>query len=292
MTEKPISPLRQRLIEDMMVRNFIEKTRNDYVHHVKTFAAFLKRSPDTATPEDLRRFQLHQTETGARPPSINSSVSALRFFFTVTLDRPDLARHLTVVREPRRLPVVLSPDEVVRLLEAAPGPKYKAALSAAYGAGLRVSEVVALKVLDVDSKRMMLKIEQGKGRKDRFAMLSPQLLQLLREWYRIARPQIWLFPGQDPINHLTPRQFNRAVHAAAHLAEIKKRVTPHTLRHCFATHLLEQNVDIRVIQTLLGHAKLETTALYTRVATNTIRAVMSPLDRLVPLRPKRDQPPP
>jgi integrase/recombinase XerD len=292
MTEKPISPLRQRLIEDMTVRNFIEKTRNDYVHHVKTFAAFLKRSPDTATPEDLRRFQLHQTETGVRPPSINSSVSALRFFFTVTLDRPDMARHLTVVREPRRLPVVLSPDEVVRLLEAAPGPKYKAALSAAYGAGLRVSEVVALKVPDVDSKRMMLKIEQGKGRKDRFAMLSPQLLKLLREWYRIARPQIWLFPGQDPINHLTPRQFNRAVHAAAHLAEIKKRVTPHTLRHCFATHLLEQNVDIRVIQTLLGHAKLDTTALYTRVATNTIRAVMSPLDRLVPLRPKRDQPPP
>jgi len=292
MTEKPISPLRQRLIEDMMVRNFIEKTRNDYVHHVKTFAAFLKRSPDTATPEDLRRFQLHQTETGVRPPSINSSVSALRFFFTVTLDRPDMARHLTVVREPRRLPVVLSPDEVVRLLEAAPGPKYKAALSAAYGAGLRVSEVVALKVPDVDSKRMMLKIEQGKGRKDRFAMLSPQLLNLLREWYRIARPQIWLFPGQDPINHLTSRQFNRAVHAAAHLAEIKKRVTPHTLRHCFATHLLEQNVDIRVIQTLLGHAKLDTTALYTRVATNTIRAVMSPLDRLAPLRPKRDQPPP
>ena len=292
MTEKPISPLRQRLIEDMMVRSFIEKTRHDYVHHVKTFAAFLQRSPDTATPEDLRRFQLHQTETGVRPPSINSSVSALRFFFTVTLDRPDMARHLTVVREPRRLPVVLSPDEVVRLLEAAPGPKYKAALSAAYGAGLRVSEVVALKVPDVDSKRMMLKIEQGKGRKDRFAMLSPQLLNLLREWYRIARPQIWLFPGQDPINHLTSRQFNRAVHAAAHLAEIKKRVTPHTLRHCFATHLLEQNVDIRVIQTLLGHAKLDTTALYTRVATNTIRAVMSPLDRLAPLRPKRDQLPP
>ena len=142
----------------------------------------------------------------------------------------------------------------MRLLEAAPGPKYKAALSAAYGAGLRVSEVVALKVLDIDSKRMLLKIEQGKGRKDRFAMLSPQLLELLRDWYRIARPQLWLFPGQDPTNHLTPRQFNRIVHAAAHTAEIKKRVTPHTLRHSFATHLLEQNVDIRVIQTLLRRA--------------------------------------
>ncbi len=291
MSKKPISPLRQRMIEDMTVRNFIEKTRNDYIRQVWSFTAFLHRSPDTATAEDLRRFQLHQTQTGVRPPSINAAVAALRFFFTVTLDRPDMARHLTVVREPRRIPAILSPDEVVRLLEAAPGPKYKAALSAAYGAGLRVSEVVALKVLDVDSKRMLLKIEQGKGRKDRFAMLSPQLLDLLRDWYRIARPRIWLFPGQDPTNHLTARQFNRIVHAAAHTAEIKKRVTPHTLRHSFATHLLEQNVDIRVIQTLLGHAKLDTTALYTRVASTTIRAVISPLDRLAPLRPKRDQPP-
>jgi site-specific recombinase XerD len=186
----------------------------------------------------------------------------------------------------------LSPDDVVRLLEAAPGPKYKAALGAAYGAGLRVSEVVALKVSDVDPKRMLLKVEQGKGRKDRFAMLSPLLLDLLRDWYRIARPRVWLFPGQDPTNHLTPRQFNRAVHAAADMAGIRKRVTPHTLRHSFATHLLEQNVDIRVIQALLGHAKLDTTALYTRVATNTIRAVTSPLDRLAPLRHSRDQPAP
>ena len=291
MSEKPISPLRQRMIEDMTVRNFIEKTRNDYVRHVRSLAAFLCRSPDTATPEDLRRFQLHQTQTGVRPPSINASVAALRFFFTVTLDRPDMARHVTVVREPRRIPAVLSPDEMLRLLEAAPGPKYKAALSAAYGAGLRVSEVVALKVSDVDSRRMLLKVEQGKGRKDRFAMLSLQLLELLRDWYRIARPRLWLFPGQDPTSHLTPRQFNRVVHAAARVAEINKRVTPHTLRHSFATHLLEQNVDIRVIQTLLGHAKLDTTALYTRVATTTIRAVTSPLDRLTPLRTRRDQPP-
>ena len=162
----------------------------------------------------------------------------------------------------------------------------------AYGAGLRVSEVVSLKISDVDSKRMLLKVEQGKGRKDRLAMLSPQLLELLRDWYRIARPQVWLFPGQDPTNHLTPRQLNRAVHVAAHMAGIRKRVTPHTLRHSFATHLLEQNVDIRVIQTLLGHAKLDTTALYTRVATNTIRAVISPLDRLAPLPLNRVQPPP
>jgi len=202
-----------------------------------------------------------------------------------------VTKPLTFVAEPRKIPVVLSPEEVACVLEAAPGPKYKAALSAAYGAGLRVSEVVALKVSDVDSKRMLLRIEQGKGRRDRFAMLSPQLLELLRDWWRIARPQVWLFPGQNAVNPLPPRQFNRAVHAAAQRAKIAKRVTPHTLRHSFATHLLEQNIDIRVIQVLLGHAKLETTALYTRVAANTIRMVMSPLDRLTSLRLKPDEPP-
>jgi len=185
---------------------------------------------------------------------------------------------------------VLSPEEVARLLEAAPGVKYKAALSVAYGAGLRVSEVTALKVCDIDSKRMMLRVEQGKGRKDRHAMLSPVLLELLRDWWRIARPKAWLFPGRDPLQPMSTRQLNRACHAAADMAEITKRVSPHTLRHSFATHLLEQNVDIRVIQVLLGHSKLETTALYTRIATNTIRAVMSPLERLN-LKPKTDEPP-
>jgi site-specific recombinase XerD len=291
MSEKPISPLRQRMTEDMTVRNFVEKTRNDYIRQVKTFTSFLGRSPDTATAEDLRRFQLHQTRTGIRPPSINGSVAALRFFFTVTLDRPEMARYLTFVREPRKLPAVLSPEEVARLLEAAPGPKYKAALSAAYAAGLRVSEVVALKVSDIDSERLLLRIEQGKGRKDRFAMLSPQLLELLRDWYRIARPAVWLFPGRDPMLPLTTRQLARTVHAAASMAEIKKRVTPHTLRHSFATHLLEQKTDVRLIQVLLGHAKLETTVLYTQVATNVIRAVMSPLDRLTPLTNRRPDPP-
>jgi len=177
------------------------------------------------------------------------------------------------------------------LLEAAPGPKYKAALSAAYAAGLRVSEVVALKVSDIDSERLLLRIEQGKGRKDRFAMLSPRLLHLLRDWYRIARPAVWLFPGRDPMLPMTTRQFNRAVHTAAGMAGIKKRVTPHTLRHSFATHLLEQNTDVRLIQVLLGHAKVDTTALYTQVATNVIRAVISPLDRLTLLTAKRPEPP-
>jgi integrase/recombinase XerD len=291
MTETAISPLRRRMIEDMTVRNFVDKTRNDYIRHVKSFAAFLGRSPDTATAEDLRRFQLHLTNTGVHPPTINGTVTALRFFFSVTVDRADVTKPLTFVTEPRKIPVVLSPEEVARLLEAAPGSKYKAALSAAYGAGLRVSEVVALKVSDVDSQRMMLRVEQGKGRKDRYAMLSPQLLELRRDWWRIARPQVWLFPGQNPVNPLTTRQLNRAVPAAAQRAHITKRVTPHTLRHSFATHLLEQNIDIRVIQVLLGHAKLDTTALYTRVATTTIRAVMSPLDRLSPLRCRTEEPP-
>ena len=291
MSEKPISPLRQRMIEDMSVRNFVEKTRNDYIRHVRTFTAFLGRSPDTAVPEDLRRFQLHQTQTGVRPPTINGSVAALRFFFTVTLGRANVARHLTFVREPRKIPVILSLDEIARFLEAAPGPKYKAALSAAYGAGLRVSEVVALKVPDIDSQRMLLRIEQGKGQQDRFAMLSPVLLDLLRDWYRIARPTLWLFPGRDRLLPLTTRQLNRVVHAAAEMAGIKKRVTPHTLRHSFATHLLEAKTDIRLIQVLLGHAKLETTALYAQVATNIIRAVMSPLDRLSPLTGSKYDPP-
>jgi integrase/recombinase XerD len=280
MSAKPISPLRQRLIDDMTARRFSEATRTDYVRHVRTFAAFLGRSPDTATSDDLRRFQLHMAQQQVSPWSINAAIAALRFFFTVTLERPDLVRPLRIVNEPRRAPVVLSQEEVARLLEAAPGLKYKAALSVAYGAGLRVSEVANLKVSDIDSGRMTLRVEQGKGQRDRYVMLSPQLLELLRDWWRAARPQVWLFPGQNPINPMTPRQLNRAVTAAKDLAGIAKRVSPHTLRHSFATHLLEQGVDIRVIQVLLGHAKLETTALYTRVAVNTVRDIKSPLERL------------
>jgi site-specific recombinase XerD len=291
MTEQAVSPLRRRMIEDMSIRKFAQKTQHDYVQRVKDFVKFLGRSPDTAKPEDVRAFQLHLTSSGAGVPKTNVTISALRFFFNTTLDRPDLSRHLATIHEPRKVPVVLSPDEVVRFLEAAPGIKYKAAFSVAYGAGLRVSEVATLKVSDIDSKRMMLRVEQGKGRKDRYAMLSHQLLELLRDWYRVARPQGWLFPGQNPVNPMTTRQLTRACHVAAEMAGIKKRVTPHTLRHSFATHLLEQNIDIRVIQVLLGHAKLDTTALYTRVATNTIRGVTSPLDRLTPLQSKKDEPP-
>jgi len=253
---RPISPLRARMIEDMTVRGFSEKTRHDYVRKVRAFTAFIGRSPDTATAEDLRLFQLHQTQSGMQPPSINSAVSALRFFFTVTLDRPDLARRLTIVPYPRRIPAVLSVEEVTLLLQAASAPKYKAAFALAYGAGLRVSEVVALKVGDIDSKRMLLRVERGKGGKDRHAMLSPPLLELLRAWWREGRqrnlllPGGWLFPGRNPVEPLSARQLCRVVRAAAQAAGINKRVSPHTLRHSFATHLLEQGVDIRVIQTL------------------------------------------
>jgi integrase/recombinase XerD len=280
MTNKTISPLRQRMIEDMTIRKFAPKTQHDYVQRVKNFAAFLGRSPDTASFEDVRSYQLHLVASGAGVSSLNQSVSTLRFLFRVTLGRGDIVNHTQFVHEPRKLPVVLSPEEVARLLNAASGLKYKAALSVAYGAGLRVSEVAALKVSDIDNKRMVIRIEQGKGQKDRYVMLSPHLLELLRAWYKAARPQGWLFPGQNPVSPMSTRQLTRACHAAAHMAEIGKRVSPHTLRHSFATHLLERGTDIRIIQALLGHARLDTTALYTRVATKTIREIMSPLDRI------------
>ena len=289
MTDKPISLLRQRMINDMSVRNFVPDTQREYIRAVKNLAIFLERSPDTATAEDLRAYQLHMTKTGVRPPTINAAVTALRFFFKVTVDRPETTRHLVFVYEPRKLPRILPPEDVLRLLEAAPNPKSKAALSVAYGAGLRAMEVVALKITDIDSQRMLLRVEQGKGRKDRFAMLSPQLLELLRDWYRIARPRLYMFPGRDMIGPMTPRQLNRICHMAAELAGLPAWVAPHTLRHSFATHLLESNVDVRVIQVLLGHAKLDTTARYTQVATNIIRQVMSPLDRLSPLAPKKKE---
>jgi integrase/recombinase XerD len=290
MTDEAISPLRRRMIEDMTIRKLAPKTQQGYIRTIKDFAVFLGRSPDTASFEDIRRFQLHLAQSGAQAPIVNHTVSALRFFFRVTLKRHDIVEHTTFVRQPRKLPVVLSPEQVARLLNAASGLKYKAALSVAYGAGLRAAEVVSLKVCDIDSKRMIIRVEQGKGRKDRNVMLSPSLLELLRTWWRTARPQGWLFPGRNPVQPMTPRQLNRACHAAAEAAGIERNVSLHTLRHSFATHLLEQNIDIRVIQVLLGHAKLDSTALYTRVATKTIQQVMSPLEHIA-LKLKEIQPP-
>ncbi|WP_321528832.1 site-specific integrase [Sedimenticola selenatireducens] len=283
-----ISPLRQRMIDDMRLRKLSPKTQTGYIRAVKRLAGFLDRAPDTATAEDLRRFQLYLVDHGISPVSLNATITGLKFFFEVTLDQAQRMTRMRSVRVPRTLPVVLSRNEAARLIASAGNLKYQAALSVAYGAGLRASEVVGLKVGDIDGERMVLRVERGKGRKDRYAMLSPVLLERLRTWWRVAHAQGkmleggWLFPGQNPINPLSARQLNRAVHAAATAAEIDKRVSMHTLRHSFATHLLEQKVDIRVIQVLLGHKKLETTALYAQVATEVLREVISPLETTSP----------
>jgi integrase/recombinase XerD len=283
-----ITPLRQRMIDDMRMRKLNPKTQSAYIRAVRQFAGFLGRSPDTASVEDLRRYQLHLVDHGTSPISLNAAITGLKFFFDVTLDDGELMAKMQPVRVPRTLPVVLSREEVARLIAATGNLKHQTALSVAYGTGLRASEVVALKVGDVDSQRMTLRVEQGKGCKDRYAMLSPVLLERLRVWWRVARAQGkmldggWLFPGLNPIESLSTRQLNRAVHAAAAAAQIDKRVSMHTLRHSFATHLLEQKVDIRVIQVLLGHKKLDTTALYTQVATDILREVVSPLESLHP----------
>lgn len=281
---RAISPLRQRMIDDMRMCKLSPKTQLQYIRAVRKLTGFVGRSPDTVTVEDLRRYQLHMVDHGTSPVSINAAITGLKFFFEVTLDRRDVISKMRPVRVPHKLPVVLSREEAARLIAAAGNLKHQTALSVAYGAGLRASEVVGLKVTDIDSQRMTLRIEQGKGSKDRYAMLPPILLERLRSWWRVARAQGkmldggWLFPGQNPIESLTCRQLNRAVHAAAQTANIDKRVSMHTLRHSFATHLLEQKVDIRVIQVLLGHKKLETTALYTHVATDVLREVISPLE--------------
>ncbi len=296
MTDAPISPLRRRMIEDMTVRKFAARTQEGYIRAVKNFSAFLGASPGTASAEDLRRYRLHLVASGAGVPTINHSLTALRFLFLVTLRKPAIVLDMPFVREPRRLPVVLSPAEVARLLDAAPGLKYKAALSVAYGAGLRASEVISLKVSDIDSARMVIRVEQGKGRKDRYVMLSEHLLQLLRAWWKATRPQGWLFPGRDPVQPLTTRQLNRACHAAAQMAEIDKRVSLHTLRHsphgepveprhassgAEDRHSRDPEPAPAKAGVLLGHKKLDTTALYTRVALKALGDVTSPLEHLV-----------
>jgi integrase/recombinase XerD len=281
-----VSPLRQRMLEDMRMRRLAPKTQTAYIRAVRRFAAYLGRPPDSATVEDLRNFQLHLVDHGISPTTLNATITGLKFFCEITLDHPELMARMQAVHLPRTLPVVLSHEEVARLIAAAANLKHQTALSLAYGTGLRASEVVALKVGDIDSKRMTLRVEQGKGSKDRYAMLSPVLLERLRVWWRVAHAQGkmleggWLFPGLNPVEPLSTRQLNRAVHMAADAAHIDKRVSMHTLRHSFATHLLEQKVDIRVIQVLLGHKKLETTATYVQVATDVLREVISPLEQL------------
>ena len=224
MTDQAISPLRRRMIEDMTIRKLAPKTQQGYIRTIKDLAAFLGRSPDTASFEDVRRFQLHLATNGAHIPILNHTVAALRFFFRITLRRSDIIEHTTFVHEPRKLPVILSPEEVARLLDAAPGLKYKAALSVAYGAGLRAAEVISLKVADIDSKRMVIRVEQGKGRKDRYVMLPPKLLDILRDYWDRTRPGEWLFPGRGPGQPVDPSTIEHTCRAVRLVCGIGKPV--------------------------------------------------------------------
>jgi integrase/recombinase XerD len=309
MSTVSVSPLRRRMIEDMNARKLGAGTQRGHVASCKRFAAFLKRSPDTATLEDIRRFQLHLAQTGLSICNRNRIMTGLRFLFRVTLRRLDLAAEIYHIREPQKVPLVMSPDETRRLLAVASSLKVRTLLSLGYGCGLRASEVVRLKVKHIDKAQSIIRVEQSKGRKDRNVMLSPEMLGLLREWWK-ARPARWdagvppeerlLFPGRRPGKPMTTRQLSRLFHEAADAAGIKKSVTLHALRHSFATHLLEGGTDIRIIQALLGHDKLDTTARYARVATGLIARIASPLDLLSQPRKKprkapetpKDPPPP
>ena len=295
MSTPTVSPLRQRMIEDMNARKLCAGTQRGHIRSCKRFAAVLKRSPDTATLEDIRLFQLHLAETGASICNRNRIMTGLRFLFRVTLRRLDLAAEIYHIREPQKIPLVMSRDETRRLLAVASSLKVRTLLSLGYGCGLRAGEVVRLKVKHIDKAQSIIRVEQAKGRKDRHVMLSPEMLGLLREWWK-ARPTRWdagvppeerlLFPGRKPGKPMTTRQLSRLFHETADAAGIKKSVTLHALRHSFATHLLEGDTDIRIIQALLGHDKLDTTARYTRVATGMIASIESPLDLLSQPRKK------
>ena len=275
-----ISPLRRRMIEDMTIRNLSPATQRSYLNAVSKFSRHFGRSPDRLGLDEVHAFQVHLVATGTSWPSLNQIVCALRFFYGVTLGQATIPERIAYAREPQKLPVVLSADEVVRFLEAIPSLKSRTALTTVYAAGLRVSEVVMLKIADIDSGRMVIRVEHGKGGKGRYVMLSPQLLRILRGYWRLARPKRWLFPGRDEERPLEPTTLHAACRSARTAAGLAKEVTAHTLRHSFATHLLENGADIRIIQVLLGHASLSSTARYTRVATKTISQTPSPLDRL------------
>src|SRR6202049_1053755 len=305
MSTEAISPLRQRMIEDMSSRKLGAHTQRSHIHSCKRFAAFLKRSPDTATAEDIRLFQLHLAETGMSICNRNRIMTGVKFLFRVTLRRLGLAAEIYPLREPQKIPLVMSPDETKRLLAVASSLKARILLGLGYGCGLRASEVVRLKVKHIDSAQKIIRVEQSKGRKDRNVMLSPETLDLLRQWWKV-RPsrhdagtpseERRLFPGTKRGKTMSTRKFNRLFHQAADAAGIKKGVTLHALRHSFATHLLERGTDIRVIQALPGHDKLDTTARYTRVATGMIAGIESPLDllshpRKKPKKNRKDQPP-
>jgi len=275
-----VSPLRRRMIEDMTIRNLSPATQQSYIHAVARFSDYFGRSPDKLTLDDVRAYQVHLAGKGVAWGSLNQVVCALRFFYGVTLGQATIPERIPYAREPRKLPTVLSADEVARFLESVSSLKSRVALTTAYAAGLRVSEVVALKLRDIDSDRRVIRIENGKGGKERYVMLSAPLLGILRSYWRLARPSLYLFPGRTENKPIEQTVLHAACRSAAAAAGLDKRVSVHVLRHSFATHLLENGADIRVIQVLLGHENLSTTARYTRVSTGLIAATASPLDRL------------
>jgi len=279
-TMADMSPLRRRMLEDMAIRNLSPATQQSYLYAVAKFSRHFGRSPDRLGLEEVRAYQVHLVAKQRSWPHINQVSCALRFFYGVTLDQPDIVPKIVSAREPQKLPVVLSADEIVTFLETVSGLRNRTALTTAYGAGLRVREVSRLKVGDIDSGRMVIRIEQGKGGKDRYVMLSPQLLRILRTYWRLARPGHWLFPGRELDRPVSVATLQDACRVATRKAGLSKPVTVHTLRHSFATHLLEAGTDVRIIQVLLGHARLATTSRYTQVATKLIADTKSPLDRL------------
>jgi site-specific recombinase XerD len=268
------------MTEDMMVRNLSPATQRSYISAVSKFSRFFGRSPDKLTLEDVRTFQVHLVAKGMSWPGLNQVVCALRFFYGVTLRRDEIPERIPYARQPRKLPEVLSADEVVQFLEAVPSLRTRVALTTAYAAGLRASEAVSLKVANIDSARMVIRVQQGKGGKDRYVMLSAQLHRILRVYWKLAHPKDWLFPGRDPANPIDVQVLHAACRSACAASGLTKRVTVHTLRHSFATHLLESGTDIRIIQVLLGHSNLSSTARYTHVSSGLIRQTDSPLDRL------------
>lgn len=275
-----LSPLRRRMIDDMTIRNLSPATQRSYLHAVAKFSRHFGRAPDTLGLGEVRDFQVHLVAKGVSWGALNQTVCALRFFYGVTLGEATVPERIPYARTPRKLPVILSADEVVRFLEAVSSLKSRAALTTAYAAGLRASEVAGLMIADIDSARGVIRVRHGKGAKDRDVMLSTQLLGILRAYWRLARPQRFLFPGRDENRPISPTVLHAACRSAVEAAGLSKRVTLHTLRHSFATHLLENGADIRIIQALLGHASLSSTARYTHVAAHIIRATPSPLDRL------------
>ena len=284
-----MTPLRQRFAEDMLLRGLAPTTQRSYIHYVADFALYYNISPEKLDLEAVRQYQFYLlNDRRMSPQTVNTFVSAVQFFYLVTLEMPWGKQCFPRVRTAETLPVVLSPEEVTKFFQHIPSVKYRAALMLCYGAGLRISEAVAVRVTDIDSSRMLIRVVEGKGRKDRYVMLSPRLLRVLRSYWRSARPQDWLFPSWRENRHLSVGSLSQACRDASEQCGLAKRITAHTLRHSFATHLLEGGTDTRVIQVLLGHSRIDTTARYTLVSSQLIAATPSPLDKLPgPPSPKR-----